>query len=316
MVRYVVSSEKSNNSEKIKFFKIGDRGDIESAMPSSSNNNEKKQNETITNIKFDDKAKDNSTDANIENSDSFDKTKSDSIEKQLSELKPHIENISNKDDSLSDDQIEILKKYVTLKEAEVRDLLEQKRQYQTLLKKVSSELEEVSEIRAHLTIELENERKKNETLISENHRIIEKHKDEIRLLKNEYEEKIRLIDHASLEMSQLGQEKEAWKAQIREELKKIRLKERELENKYELLKRDSAALLDSKDKHIMDLKRKNDALELEMESLEEKLRNYNIVLNNLGAKKEKLIETFKLAISLIEEIDKAEPSSDKKVSNY
>jgi len=49
-------------------------------------------------------------------------------------------------------------------------------------------------------------------------------------------------------MESIKRSREEWRDKIKEDLKRIKLKERELENKYELLKRDTQALLDSKDK--------------------------------------------------------------------
>ena len=104
----------------------------------------------------------------------------------------------------------------------------------------------------------------------------------------------------------LARKQETWKEQVREDLKRIKHKERELENKYELLKRDMQALLDSKDKHVLELKKKNDALELELESFDERLRRMNSQVAGIDAKKRRLIETLRLALSLLEEIDKVD----------
>ena len=45
------------------------------------------------------------------------------------------------------------------------------------------------------------------------------------------------------------------------------------------------ALLDSKDRHVLELKKKSDALELEQETLEDRLRNSNSVLQVLSTPK-------------------------------
>jgi hypothetical protein len=74
-------------------------------------------------------------------------------------------------------------------------------------------------------------------------------------------------------------------------------------NKHELLKRDTQALLDSKDKHILEMKRKNDALDLELESLEERLRSVQSILGAIDGRKVRLIETLKLAQQLLEQLD-------------
>ncbi len=93
------------------------------------------------------------------------------------------------------------------------------------------------------------------------------------------------------------------KGKSSDDLKRIKIKEREFENKYELLRRDTQTLLNSKDEQILELKEKLDATEIESESLEERLRDQIRVLNEIEGKKKRLIETLKLAITLLEEID-------------
>ncbi|MBI4405871.1 MAG: hypothetical protein HY537_17055, partial [Deltaproteobacteria bacterium] len=72
------------------------------------------------------------------------------------------------------------------------------------------------------------------------------------------------------------------------------------------LKSDMQALLDSKDKQILELKKKENARELEMESMEDRVRRQETILSSIDSKKKRLIETMKLAISLLEEIDSLE----------
>ena len=129
-------------------------------------------------------------------------------------------------------------------------------------------------------------------------------------MKSDYEERLHKSGNFEAQADDLVKRREEWREKLREDLKRIKLKERELENKYELLKRDTQALLDSKDKHVLELKKKNDALELELEGLEERLRRGNTVLGSIDSKKKRLVETMRLAISLLEEIDRTDPLAD------
>ena len=114
-----------------------------------------------------------------------------------------------------------------------------------------------------------------------------KFEQEIAIVKNDSNEKLKRVEDFEVQVHDLNLKKEEWKERIREDLRRIKLKEKELENKYELLKRDTQALLDSKDKHLLELKSKNDAFELEMEALEERLRKSNTALNSVDAKKQR-----------------------------
>ncbi|MEO0334976.1 MAG: hypothetical protein AAF202_01185 [Pseudomonadota bacterium] len=90
-------------------------------------------------------------------------------------------------------------------------------------------------------------------------------------------------------------------------IQKIRVRERELENRLELVKMENQALIRSKDEMILDLKRQIDQINIELESYRNKGQELN---QQLGKKQETLSRTAKalrLALSLLEGGD---PSSD------
>lgn len=233
-------------------------------------------------------------------------------EEQMHLLKPQVDDIARMQggEALTEDQADVLKKYISLKEFEVRDLRDQRKQYEAFVKKVSAQVESVSRRNHELLTELEALKRREEALRADHREAKERHQNEVLLVKNDYEERLRMSGNYDAQAAELSKEREQWREKVKEDLKRIKLKERELENKYELLKRDTQALLDSKDKHQLDLKRKNDALELELESLEDRLRKNNSVLGSIDSKKRRLIETMKLAISLLEDIDQADLVSD------
>ncbi len=231
---------------------------------------------------------------------------------QIDELKEQLRDLPRdaEGDGLTSDQTDLLKKYIALKEAEVRDLRDQRGQYQSYLKRLTHDLETQTRRARDTTGELESLRRSDESLKSQLRHIKADHEEEISLLKNDFEEKLRQSGNYQSDYDELSKKREEYKERVREDLKRIKLKERELENKYELLKRDMQALLDSKDKHVLELKKKSDALELELESLEERLRKNNASLGAVDAKKRRLVETMRLAITLLETIDRNENEDD------
>jgi len=210
------------------------------------------------------------------------------------------------------EQVEVMRKYIQLKDSENRDLQNQLKHYQIALEKFHVQMNTLSEQSRSLVSELESSRKREEDLRLELQEKKEKYKAEFRTLKSEYEERIRQTSHLESQMTELAHRKEEWQDKVKEDLKRIRLKERELENKYELLKRDSHTLLDSKDRQLLDLKKKNDALELDLENLEDRLRKSNTILASMDQKKQRLVETMRLATQLLENIDALENDSPKK----
>jgi chromosome segregation ATPase len=305
-VRCLVSGKKTKE-EKIQFFKIDRGGDIKPAFPKEGEeegtNNTRSVVEPLIGPLLD-------PSATLEEPIGADQSNT-KLEEQIHLLKPQVDDISRIPDlgSLTQDQVEILRRYISLKETEVRDMRDQKRQYQAFVKKLSSQVEELTNRSRELVAEVDVLRRRNESVQAENHELKDKFSGDMKVLQSEMEEKLRKSGNYESQVDSLSREQQEWKAKVREELKRIKLKERELENKYELLKRDAQALLDSKDKHVLEVKKKNDALELEMESLEERLRRGNTILNAIDSKKKRLVETMRLAISLLESIDQLDASA-------
>ncbi len=232
------------------------------------------------------------------------------LEVQIDLLKPQIDSMSRLKEGLSSDQVDVLRRYITLKEAEVRDLRDQHRQYQAFLKKVSGQLETLTRRNRELLEASETMKRESDGMKADLRDIKDRHQGDMAVQKNEYEDRMRRSGKFDAQADEFYKKREEWKEKVREELKRVKLKERELENRHELLKRDMQALLDSKDKHMLEVKKKNDALELELETLEDRLRTANVVMASIDSKKKRLVETMKLAISLLEEIDRVDGSED------
>ena len=296
----VVSKKGKNDTDKIKFFKIDEEGSIASAVPGKDKTASPVENESSILQHEPHIMHDEGDLPEIEISYS---ARHKEIENEIEELKPQVEQAGGKN------EVGILKKYISLKEAEVADLKDQHKQYQTYVKKLSGEVKKYKNQSKEIFEALENARRHEESMKREIHKMRSKHEGELSLMRNDYEEKLKKSGNYQTEFNDLLKKKEEWKEKIKEDLKRIKLKERELENKYELLKRDTQALLDSKDRHLLELKNKNDAFELEMESLEDRLRNANALLADIEGKKRRLVETMKLALSLIEGLDENTPSS-------
>ncbi|NDD04950.1 MAG: hypothetical protein EB078_08590, partial [Proteobacteria bacterium] len=187
---------------------------------------------------------------------------------------------------------------------EVRDLRSQQQKYQDFVQKAGVKIDKFVKKNRHLTAAFTEAQRTVDHLQAEIQKNQLQYKDDLQLLKSDFDDKLRQAGAAQEQFRELMRKREEFKDKVREDLKRIKLKERELENKYDLLRTDTQTLLDAKDKQILELKKKGDALDLELETLDEKLRETANVLNQVSAKKRRLIETLKLAISLLEDIDK------------
>lgn len=235
--------------------------------------------------------------------------------KELEDQVNHIRTQAG-ENPLNDNQIDILKRYIELKETEVRDLRQQQQKYQEFTQKNAVKIDTYIKQNRLLTAQLDEAQRNIARLQVEMEEEKREHSEQFSILKSDFDEKLKEAGATQEQMKELVRRREEFKEKVREDLKRIKLKERELENKYELLKNDTQTLLEAKDKQILELKKKVDALDLELESFDDRLRESANVLNSVGAKKRRLIETLKLAISLLEDIDKETvgivPDSERK----
>lgn len=104
----------------------------------------------------------------------------------------------------------------------------------------------------------------------------------------------------------LAKHHEEMKAKVRRDIRKIRIREKELSNKLEMMKNDSETLLTAKDKKILQLKQHIDNLEFEIETLKEKAENLQELARENEEKAERVVKALRLSTSLLETANKKE----------
>lgn len=92
-------------------------------------------------------------------------------------------------------------------------------------------------------------------------------------------------------------------SRLAQDLKKIRVRERELENRLELSRVEKAALLRAKDEHLLDLQRKNDALRSEHESSQLKVAELQSKIDTHHEQFARTIRALRLALTQLETND-------------
>lgn len=129
--------------------------------------------------------------------------------------------------------------------------------------------------------------------------------------------KIDAMEHASLEMkilkeSLLERDRETAKAKrkveeletrLNSDLKKIRVRERELENRLELSRLEKTALVRSKDENILDLKRKMDLISSELESYKQRTSELQDKIDNQHDQISRTVRALRLALTNLESSD-------------
>lgn len=112
------------------------------------------------------------------------------------------------------------------------------------------------------------------------------------------------------ELEALRQKNEELELRISSNIQKIRVRERELENRLELVKMESAALIRSKDEIILEHKRQIDQINIELTNYRTKNQELNRQSNDKQEMLRRTVKALRLALSMLEgeEEAKAGPS--------
>lgn len=102
------------------------------------------------------------------------------------------------------------------------------------------------------------------------------------------------------EIAKLKQKVQEMEVRLQADMKKIRVRERELENRLELAKVEKSALVRSKDETILELKRKLDQLTAELEVANEKGRTFSQQLENNQEQFSRTVRALRLALTNLE----------------
>jgi chromosome segregation ATPase len=114
------------------------------------------------------------------------------------------------------------------------------------------------------------------------------------------------------ELSVLRQKNEELELRISTNIQKIRVRERELENRLELVKMESAALIRSKDEMILELKRQIDQLNLELNNYRTKNQELNRLTTDKQEQLRRTVKALRLALSMLEGEEEAPKNSQRK----
>ena len=118
-------------------------------------------------------------------------------------------------------------------------------------------------------------------------------KSETSILKAQMTRKDAEIVKASMKIEEL-------ESRMKFDLKKIRVRERELENRLELIRAEKNALVKTKDEQILDLRRKLDQVQLEVESYRQKCVDLNKVIDTNNESFKRTTRALRLAMANLE----------------
>jgi hypothetical protein len=107
-------------------------------------------------------------------------------------------------------------------------------------------------------------------------------------------------DSLRQELGQLKARNEELEVRISTNIQKIRVRERELENRLELVKMEGAALVRSKDEIVLDLKRQIDQLSLELNNYRSKSQELNRMILDKQDILRRTVKALRLALTMLE----------------
>lgn len=121
----------------------------------------------------------------------------------------------------------------------------------------------------------------------------ESFKNEVALLKGHLHRKEVELQKAQMKVDDL-------ESRLKFDMKKIRIRERELENRLELIRAEKNAVTKSKDDQILDLRRKMDILQMEADSYRQKCVELNKLLENNQDSFKRTTRALRLAMANLE----------------
>lgn len=164
---------------------------------------------------------------------------------------------------------ETLKKYLLLREQDVAVLSSQLKAAKEQIKSLEDSLREERGRGSELAhVAAERERKLSEFDKERQHAVdaLQGEINELRFQLKARVDKARILEG---QVREAADEMERLKDRVRIDIRKIRVREKELENRLEIMKKDSEALISARENKIIELKRKLDLLEFNMDLLQD-----------------------------------------------
>jgi hypothetical protein len=203
--------------------------------------------------------------------------------------------------------LETVKHYLELREKDVSALAIQLRETKALLKKAQEELHISHSLMEEQASKLEAAERREKELEREKALLVEGVQSEIDSMRFEVKAKNDKIRHLQSQLKSGEQEMERLKDRVRSDLRSIKSNEKKLENQLDMLRRDSESLLASRESVIIELKRKLDMTEFNLDIVQDKLVRERERGEELKGKLVKASQAVRVAGGLL---DPPEPAAD------
>lgn len=203
--------------------------------------------------------------------------------------------------ALKEGDIEVLRKYLRMKEDELNGALmaqEEIRNHNMALQKEAHDLQLRLREKEHVAEEASSKAQSTE---KEREELEQKLQQEREHLENEvsaYQERIKQLEKES---EGSGDRYEELRNRVRKDIRRIRAHERELEAKLELARKDSETLLHARDLKVLELQRRIDALEFDLDQIQDSRVQAEMEAERYLAKLSRVARALHIAIGMVEE---------------
>jgi chromosome segregation ATPase len=182
---------------------------------------------------------------------------------------------------------ETLKKYLMLREQDVSVLSSQLRTAQEQIRSLEGALREERSKSSHLAQIKEEQDRKIDGFERDKASAMESLQSEIAELSFQLKARSDKAKAMEYQVRDAATEMERLKERVRIDIRKIRVREKELENRLEIVKKDGEALIGARETKIIELKRKLDILEFNLDLLQ---NQYNREKENSARLRERLVK--------------------------
>ena len=206
---------------------------------------------------------------------------------------------------------ETLKHYLALREQDVAALSAQLHDARNQIRKLEEDVRQSHALMEEQSFQIEGHSKREKEFEREKALLTQGLQAEIEELRFQMKSRIDKARVLESEVRESSKEMERLRERVRNDIRKIRVREKELENRLEIVKKDSEALLSAREATILELKRKLDTAEFNLDLMHDRLGKEKELSAELREKLLRASQAVRLAGGLLDPADSDAGVSDK-----
>ncbi|MFZ9594593.1 MAG: hypothetical protein ACO3A2_00760 [Bdellovibrionia bacterium] len=212
--------------------------------------------------------------------------------------------------------LETVKKYLLLREQDVAVLSGQLKLSQDQLAELNQQLKQSKSKESELSFTVSEQKKRIDEFEKEKASALEQLRaemDESAFQLKAKTDRARILERQA---KQAIDDLERFKERVRTDIRKIRVREKELENRLEMSKKDAEALIAARDQKIIELKRKLDVLEFNMDLLQQQCNREKENATKLRERLTKAFQVVRVAGGLLDSSQEGKAEVGLKDSSF